>query len=489
MADNRRVIAHGLATGHATNEARGGGRHHLDDLFGTEHGPDLGLFDANDNLDPNRLRNYITEMFSKPDTQVLTLKGGVTHIYNPTDNVIVTLDPNNAGDFGTVYRPDNGPGKIQGFMQQAARENPNSPPRIRTGPGAVSGALAKFEGRISGKPKMMKLLQENADDLGVDVEPINGVTPVRPEDPLLTEAKADIDEAATINPDLVEAQENGITAITEDGKTVEVTTDGNKATITIESDGQTQKVEVPAGTNLNSWMEDVGKRLGLAAPIVVGVAILTTGGTPAEAAEGAAMAAIPYSEAGVLAYQGDIEGAAKEALLETAGNYGCVAGGALVGGYAAGFTSWTGLGALVVGAIGAVVGCIGGAIAASFTAEAVYDALPDDAKEVMSADDIETLLQQLPDEVSDDMPPELQALVIQANKVKSFEPGTAEHTEAVEDFVEVLTTDIDEESLEQIQDYISEHSQSFTPEVRAAVENNVVASNDVDNNYSMPIAP
>lgn len=488
MADNRRVIAHGIVTGHATNEARGSGNHHLDDLFGTEHGPNLGVFDANDNLDHNRLREYMTEMFGKPDTQVLTVRGGVTHIYNPTDNVLVTLDPKNAGDFGTIYRP-NDPGKFQKIVAAAGRENPQSPPRARVGPRAVDGALAKFEERISKNPKMMNLLQRKADELGVEVEPIKGIVPVKPEDPQLTAAKTEIDEAVTVNPDLVEAQDNGITAITEDGKTIEVTSDGSNATITIEQDGRTQTVEVPAGKNLNSWMEDVGKKLGIAAPVVVGVAILTAGGTPAEAAEGAAMAAIPYSEAGVLAYQGDIEGAAKAAVVETAGNYGCVAGASVLGGYAAAATSWTGLGALVVGAIGAVVGCIGGAIAASFTAEAVYDALPDDAKQHLSADDIETLLQQLPTEVSKEMPPEIEALVTQANRVRALEPGSAGYSEAIEDFVDVITMKMDEESIQALNQYIEGKGGEFEYSPNNEADRSATVGVTVDNNYSMPIAP
>ena len=487
MADNRRVIAHGIVTGHATDEARGG-RNHLDDLFGTEHGPNLGLFDANDNLDRNRLREYMTEMFAKPDTQVVTLKGGVTHIYNPTDNVLVTLDPTNRGDFGTIYRP-NDPGKFQKIVASAGRENPQSPPRPRVGPRAVDGSIAKFEERISKDAGMMRLLQRKADELGVEVEPIKGVLPVRPEDPQLTEARAEIDEAVAVNPDLVEAQENGITAITEDGKTIEVTSDGSNATITIEQDGRTQTVEVPAGSNLNSWMEDVGKRLGLAAPVVVGVAILTTGGTPAEAAEGAAMAAIPYSEAGVLAYQGDIEGAARAAVVETAGNYGCVAGAGVVGGYAAAATSWTGLGAIVVGVIGAAVGCIGGAIAASFTAEAVYDALPEGAKEHISADDVETLLQQLPTEVSEDMPPEIQALVTQANRVRALEPESAGYSEAIDDFVDVITMRLDEESIQDLGRYIENKGVEFEYSPGNEADRSATVGSTVDNNYSMPVAP
>lgn len=176
MADNRKAIAYAVSTGHAFDPDRGVGKHAAE-FKDPSLGPVLDVYDGAGKPDPVKMTNYLDDMMSRPDTQVLTSpsKPPVTYIYNPTDNVMLVLDPANTGDFGTVYRPDDGPDKIKNIQRGLANEYPHAPPAIRGGANAVTGAIQKIQDAILKNPKAADLLNQKAGDLGVDV-----VRPAKP---------------------------------------------------------------------------------------------------------------------------------------------------------------------------------------------------------------------------------------------------------------------------------------------------------------------
>lgn len=93
MADNRKPIAYAISTGHAFDPERAG--NHIDEFRDPSLGPVLDVYDGAGQVDPAKMTDYIEDMMSRPGTQVLTEPGKppVHYIYNPTDNVMVVLNP------------------------------------------------------------------------------------------------------------------------------------------------------------------------------------------------------------------------------------------------------------------------------------------------------------------------------------------------------------------------------------------------------------
>ncbi len=136
-----------------------------------------------------------------------------------------------------------------------------------------------------------------------------------------------------------------------------------------------------------------------------------------------AIASTTPGHVGMELYDGDYKGATEALLVDGAGDVGCIAAGA------AGAT-YLGSGGAVIGGpvgggagvlVGGIGGCIVGSIAASETVQAIWDwAFGDDEiagpKEIL--DNLKKNgIEQVPDEITPDMPDDLKELVVYKNKV------------------------------------------------------------------------
>jgi predicted RNA binding protein YcfA (HicA-like mRNA interferase family) len=226
-----------------------------------------------------------------------------------------------------------------------------------------------------------------------------------------------------------------------------------------------QTIEAPKAA---SFLSDMGKRLGTAGGaalgVVAAVTALSSGASTAQAAEIMVDVAVPYGEAARKAAQGDLRGAAKAALSETAGNIGCVSGGSAMA--ATGFYLGAGAGAptgpgafltgLLGGAGGALVGCLGGALMASIATEAGFELIvPEDiSREELVEKYADKILDKLPAKSTPNMPPELQALVSIKNRIMKLEPGSEAHDQAMNEFKEHLNTELNPDTTKQVLTYL-----------------------------------
>jgi hypothetical protein len=483
MDDNRSAIARALANGHALRE-------HGTEFANGSLGPVIDITDNSGNPDPNRLSAYIEDVFSRDDTRAFTSNGQprVTTIYNEADNVIIILNPENSGDLGTVYRPDRGVDKFNDLFRAASRETPHAPPRVESGPGGVSKNIQRFEQGVFGNDSYRstrQLIERKAAEIGEEVvRPQNRNTPTgSTEAPETTPRSWDLDDPdqklmadiearfGTVDADNVITDGNTLIAQTTSGETLTITKESGNYKIEIEDKfGQLTRhsIDTPRAATL---LEAFGKRLGPAGGAALGVAAALTafasGASAAEAGEILIDTAVPYGEAARHAANGDIRETAKAALSETAGTVGCVSGAVATGAagayFGAGVGSPTGPGALVTGLLGgtggAIIGCIGGAIMASFASEIAFELIvPEDAtNEEIINEYSDTILEHLPSEYNENMPPEMEALVEMKTKISQLEEGTEEYDQAMTEFKDFLSTDIDPQTAQQIITYIEFH--------------------------------
>ena len=198
------------------------------------------------------------------------------------------------------------------------------------------------------------------------------------------------------------------------------------------------------GAFMHDMAESFGK-LGKNGGVIAGVTLGTLSGVFTALATGDAEAgiktayenAVPYGETQIDLAKGDLQAAQKSATIETVSNVGSV-GGALAGA-AWGTAILPGVGTIAGGAIGGITGALAVGIGAGYIAERVYDnfsaikghimevskfaadslgvAIKDVKQSIQSSFsgggniDISAVLNGLPDNVSEDMPPEVQALV------------------------------------------------------------------------------
>ncbi|MCK5284047.1 MAG: hypothetical protein KAJ86_00525 [Alphaproteobacteria bacterium] len=234
----------------------------------------------------------------------------------------------------------------------------------------------------------------------------------------------------------------------------------------------TQKTEVLKGIEvLDSmlpekpkfdFLSSLGKNGGVVASVTVGTLsatfMLAAGGSKAEAAEIFYENAVPYGETQFDLMEGDIKAAARSATIETVSNIGSF--GSALGGAAIGATIGSvvpGVGTVVGGVIGGVIGALSGGMGAGYLTAKVYDnfksikggiihishdaanalkiavhktaGLGDTLNWNMSNNEppinLTTVFNGLPNIITDNMPPEVQALIeVKANSIlfeKQFE--------------------------------------------------------------------
>ena len=189
--------------------------------------------------------------------------------------------------------------------------------------------------------------------------------------------------------------------------------------------------------------------------ITAGTAVLLNGGVKE------AVASTTPGHVGLELAEGDIKGATEALVVDGTGDVGCLvkygaAGGATVG---AGFAGvGAGPGALIGGGVAAVGGCIVGGIAASQTAQAVWNWLFEDDEDRLAgpAEILAGLKEQgiedIPDEVSPDMPDDLKELVM-------YKKGVAD---ALEDLNEKAQTLADDPTNESAREAFIEASSTFS---------------------------
>ncbi len=186
--------------------------------------------------------------------------------------------------------------------------------------------------------------------------------------------------------------------------------------------------------------------------VAVGATMLISGASPAEAAEAAGemMNPIP-STTDALCNGGDASAIREAAVQDASALGGCFAGGAvgLKLGAAGGTAIAPGLGSAAGGLLGSIVGCAAGAWAGSETVRQVVKLLKDKEKTNPSENpsfphgkipqdipqipgqhipplDIQTAYDNLPDKSTEDMPPEVAALVEAKASQELFEKSFAE---------------------------------------------------------------
>lgn len=155
QTDNRRAIAQNIASGHSF-------RSHCVEFDDPRYGDPIDIT-YKGKPDPVALGVYIEESLASPDTRVFTAtplgndKLPTSYIYNEQDNVMIILDANNDGDFGTVYRTDPDSRKFERLHEHAGH------PSIKWGPNAVNHALHRFETDIYKRnPKAWATLEKKA---------------------------------------------------------------------------------------------------------------------------------------------------------------------------------------------------------------------------------------------------------------------------------------------------------------------------------------
>jgi hypothetical protein len=114
---------------------------------------------------------------------------------------------------------------------------------------------------------------------------------------------------------------------------------------------------------------------GVVLGAVSGVSTFLGGGSVAEAAEDAYATAVPYGETQIDLAQGDLAAASKSATVETASNFGGLAGAAA--GTAIGGTIGSAvpiIGTVIGAGIGGVIGGVGGGLISAEATDRIYDA-------------------------------------------------------------------------------------------------------------------
>ncbi|MEW7988300.1 MAG: zeta toxin family protein [Candidatus Thiodiazotropha sp.] len=275
--------------------------------------------------------------------------------------------------------------------------------------------------------------------------------------------RQDINEMAESADELFEGVEQSAEALalklqpyTDKGVQIDFLNPDGGLAMSISADKvEVHDVELPSkrGSGFMADMAESFGKLGKNGGMIAGVAFgtlsgaftLAAGGSKAEATEVVYESVVPYGETQFDAVRGDMEAAARSGTIETASNLG--AGGGALAGAAIGTAIMPGVGTVV----GGVVGAIGGGIGAGYITEKVYDNFESikssvvhvshEAAETLSiaahetisllgsawdcvtgndesAIDLTAVFNGLPNTITDDMPPEVQALIeVKANSI------------------------------------------------------------------------
>lgn len=176
MSDNRTVIAHVVSNGHAWSK-------HRDEFRDPSYGYTLPEnMQRGPTATPNEVTTFIRGVFERSDSLVFNSPPRLPDypyptqfIYNEQLNTLVVLNPNSTEHFGSAYRLDGG---VQQF-RELARNSPGSP-RIVSGPNAVNGAIERFENQIFNGPNSAELratLEQRARIVGADIVDPNARAP------------------------------------------------------------------------------------------------------------------------------------------------------------------------------------------------------------------------------------------------------------------------------------------------------------------------